>query len=120
MKFIFRSLRTKADQQQGLKETYLICVEAPKRVVEQSFSYLELKGEPVKIFQGLCNFTEVTQALKFVEPKIVDEDSIPHSQSKLKDYPKLQAYLSKHMTDGLYLLQFRKCSDISCCQIRGK
>ena len=54
MKFIFRSLRTKADQQQGLKETYLTCVEAPKRVVEQSFSYLELKGEPVNKISKLA------------------------------------------------------------------
>ena len=36
--------------------------------------------------------------------------------AKLNDFPQLKAYLRKHMTEGLYLLQYRKCGDASCCQ----
>ena len=35
--------------------------------------------------------------------------------SKLSKYQQLKDYLEKHMIDGLYILQFRKCNDMSCC-----
>ena len=36
--------------------------------------------------------------------------------AKLKDFPGLQSFLQQHMTEGLYLLQFRKCEDDDCCK----
>ena len=103
-----------------MKETYLSCIETPRRILKQSFEYLELKGKPVKTFEPNIEDSEVLTVLKSIEPLIENEGSIPHAQAKLKDYPALQKFLGRHMTDGLYLLQFRKCNDESCCKIRGK
>ncbi len=35
--------------------------------------------------------------------------------AKLKEYKRLEAFFEVHMTEGLYLLQFRKCDDRNCC-----
>ena len=35
--------------------------------------------------------------------------------SKLPKYQQLKDYLERHMIDGLYMLQFRKCGDMGCC-----
>ena len=57
----------------------------------------------------------VVKVLGSIEPKNKKED-IAHGLSKLKNYPDLESYLEKHITDGLYLSQFRKCEDETCCQ----
>ena len=56
----------------------------------------------------------VVKVLGSIEPKIQKED-IAHALSKLKNHPNLESYLVKHMEDRLYLLQFRKCEDETCC-----
>ena len=48
------------------------------------------------------------------------EVDIPHAMAKLKDFPSLERYMERHVTEGLYLLQFRKCKDKSCCSLRCK
>ena len=58
----------------------------------------------------------VVKVLGNIEPKIQKEEDIPHALSKLKNYPNLESYLEKHMKDGLYLLQFKKCEDETCCK----
>ena len=37
----------------------------------------------------------------------------------MKIFPSLQQYFDKHLTEGLYLLQFRKCDDKNCCTIKN-
>lgn len=39
--------------------------------------------------------------------------------AKLKEYPQLKQYFEAHLTDGLYMLQFRKCTDRTCCIMRN-
>lgn len=35
---------------------------------------------------------------------------------KLTDFPAIQSFFNCHMTEGLYLLQFRKCQNSECCK----
>ena len=35
---------------------------------------------------------------------------------KLRDFPALQSFFNRHMTEGLYLLQFHKCQNSECCK----
>ena len=37
---------------------------------------------------------------------------------KLKEFSNLKEFFESHITDGLYMLQFRKCSKASCCVIK--
>ena len=53
------------------------------------------------------------QTLHRIEPLITQEDDIPHAQAKLKNFSSL------HLTEGLYMLQFRKSEEETCC-IRKK
>ena len=67
----------------------------------------------MNVFKLNKNVNEVVQALNRIEPLITQEDDIHHAQAKLKNFPSL------HLTEGLYMLQFRKCEDETCC-IRKK
>ena len=66
-------------------------------------------------FRADCVPDMVVKVLENIKPIIRKED-ILHVLSKLKSYPNLESYLEKHTKDGLYLLQFRKCEDETCCQ----
>ena len=67
----------------------------------------------MKVFKLNKNVNEVVQTLHRIEPLITQEDDIPHAQAKLKNFPSL------HLTEGLYMLQFRKSEEETCC-IRKK
>ena len=110
-----KSIRRKATESQSLKEAYTSSIEAPIQKVESSFSMLDLKGKQVKIFKHNRDCTEIINTLSVIEPTIKPEENIPHAMAELPKYHQLKDYLEKHMTDGLYMLQFRKCDDISCC-----
>ena len=110
-----KSIRRKATECQGLKEAYTSSIEAPIQKVESSFSMLDLKGKQVKIFKTNRDCTEIINTLSVIEPTIKPEEDIPHAMSEVAKYQQLKDYLEKHMTDGLYMLQFRKCDDMSCC-----
>ena len=114
-----KSLRDKAISQQGTEEALLSSTEAPRRILHDVFSLLELKGKPVKMFQESRDDTEIITALCSIESKITSEADIPHSIAKLPSYPGLHSYMGKHMVEGLYLLQFRKCANKECCQFRS-
>ena len=114
-----KSIRNKADQHQGLKEAHLRSIEHPRRVLEECFSNLQLKGKPFQMFQPNRNDIEVVAALRKIEPTITSDALIPHRRAALKDYPGLESFLDRHLTDGLYLLQYRKCGDENCCKLRG-
>ena len=112
-----KALRSKADQQIGFKETFMSSIEHSRRLVESSFSGLELKEKQLKIFQPSRSDSEIINALQKIEPLIKDHGSIPHSQAKLCEYPSLEIYFEAHMKEGLYLLQFRKCMGDNCCKL---
>ena len=57
--------------------------------------------------------------LNRIEPLITQENDIPQAQANLKNFPSLHKYFGDHLTKGLYMLQFRKCEDETCC-IRKK
>ena len=101
-----KSLREKGNQQTGFKEDYASSIENARKIVEESFKDLELKGKAIKIFQLLLEEQEVISALQNIELRITSEEAIPHAQSKLKEYPALERFFENHMTDGLYLFQF--------------
>ena len=61
----------------------------------------------------------MVQTLNRIEPLFTQEDDIPHAQVKLKNFPSLHMYFGDHLNEGLYMLQFRKCEDETCC-IRKK
>ena len=82
-----------------------------RKETENSFSRLELKGKKVKTFLPTRNNREVVDALKDIDPTTTADQLIPHSRSKLKKFQSLQRYFDKHLKEGLYLLQFRKCND---------
>ena len=110
-----KSIRRKATECQVLKEAYASSIEAPIQKAESSFSMLDLKGKQIKIFKSNRDFEELLNTLTIIEPTIKSEEDIPHAMSKLSKYQQLKDYLEKHMIDGLYILQFRKCNDMSCC-----
>ena len=58
-----KSIRSKAKQQQGLKEVYLESLQAPIHTLERTFSELELKGKPIQIFKPQRDEEELIQAL---------------------------------------------------------
>ena len=58
---------------------------------------------------------EVADALKDIYLTITADQLIPYIRSKRKNSPSLQQYFNKHLPEGLYLLQFRKCDDKNCC-----
>ena len=62
---------------------------------------------------------EVVNALKDIDLTITADQLITHSRSKLKNFPSLKLYFDKHLTEGLYLLQFRKSDDQNCCTIKN-
>ena len=47
---------------------------------------------------------------------ITSDEKIPHAMASLPDYPSLKSFFTRHLTEGLYMLQFRKCEDLTCCQ----
>jgi len=110
-----KELRKSEVNHQGFKEAYLSSIEHPRKLVESSFSSLDMKGRKIKIFQPYREEKEIVDTLNRIEPLITSDDSIPHLRSKLSSYPSLERFLEEHLTDGLYLLQFRKCDDASCC-----
>ena len=114
-----KRLREKSNKHQGLKETYLASLEKPRKILEDTFQFLELKGNSVKVFKPNKNVNEVVQTLNRMEPLITQENDIPHAQAKLKNFPSLHKYFGDHLIEGLYMLQFRKCEDETCC-IRKK
>ena len=114
-----KRLRDKSNEHQGLKETYLASLEKSRTILEDTFQFLELKGNSVKVFKLNKNVDEVVQTLNIMEPLITQENDISHAQTKLKNFPSLHKYFGDHLIEGLYMLQFRKCEDEACC-IRKK
>ena len=115
-----KAIREKSQHEQGLQEADpLASIENARKEIENSFSRLELKRKKVKTFLPTRNSREVVDALKDIDPTITADQLIPHSRSKLKKFPRLQRYFDKHLTEGLYLLQFRKCDDKNCCTIKN-
>ena len=112
-----KALRSKADQQIGFKEAFMSSIEHSGRLIESSFSGLELKRKQLKIFQPSRSDSEIINALQKIEPLIKIDGSIPHSQAKLREYPSLEKSFEAHVKEGLYLLQFRKCMDNNCCEL---
>lgn len=110
-----KAIRLKSKEQQGLKEIYQASIEAPRKILESCFEQLELKGTAVKIFQPNKDDSEVLKALNDIDIFISKSEDIPHSRSKLKDFPSLKLYFDEHLAEGLYMLQFRKCDRVQCC-----
>ena len=108
-----KAIRTKASQQQGVKKTYDASLETSRRTLEKSFSTLELKGKEVKIFPPNRDCKEVIAALQKIEPMISEDATIPHARPKFRNFPSLREFFENHMKEGLYLLQFRKCDDLT-------
>ena len=106
-------------EHQGLKEIYLASLEKSRKIFEDSFQFLELKGNSVKVFKSNKNVNEGVETLNKIELLITQEDGIPHAQAKLKNFPSLHKYFGDHLTEGLYMLQFRKYED-ETCRIRKK
>ena len=114
-----KRLRDKSNEHQGLKETYLASLEKSRTILEDTFQFLELKGNSVKVFKPNKNVNEVVQTLNRIEPLITQENGIPHAQAKLTKFLSLHKYFEDNLIEGLYMLQFRKCEDETCC-IRKK
>ena len=114
-----KRLKDKSNEHQGLKETYLASLEKPRKILEDTFHFLELKGKCVKVFKPNKNVNEVVQTLNRIEPLITQENGIPHAQAKLTKFLSLHKYFEDNLIEGLYMLQFRKCEDETCC-IRKK
>ena len=114
-----KGVREKSNEHQGLKETYLASLEKPRKIPDNTFQFLELKGNSVKVFKPDKNVNEVFQKLNRTEPLIMEENDIPHTQAKLKSFPSLDKYFGDYLTKSLYMLQFRRCEDETCC-IRKK
>ena len=114
------SVRSKADQHVGLKEYYLKSIAKPRRIIESTFSELELKGIPFKVFEQLRDEKEVVDVLHKIEPLITSDSTMPRRRTSLKSYPCLEKYLEVHLNEGLYMLQFRKCNDHTCCILRSE
>ena len=115
-----KSLREKASKHLGFKEAFQASVEAPRRLLGNVLASLQLKGKQVKCYEAGRDEREIVAALNSIDPVIEHEEDIPHAMAKLKDFPSLEKYFERHMTEGLYLLQFGKCEDESCCSLRCK
>ena len=85
-----KGLREKSNEQQGLKETYLANLGKPRNIPEDTLQFLELKGNSLKVFKPDKNVNEVVQTLNRIEPLITQENDIPHTQAKLKNFPSLR------------------------------
>ena len=114
-----KDVRAKAKKNQGLSEAFQTSLQSPIKTLENCFKSMELKGKSVETFQPSRDHNEIVDCLSNIEPKIVDESTIPHNQPKLHHYPSLQSFFGKHMIEGLYMLQFRKCDNKDCCVIRN-
>ena len=114
-----KTLRESGAKFPGFKDAFLSSIEAPRKQLYEVFRSLQLKGKNVKVYEAARDPAEVVQALNKIEPNICQEEDIPHSMSKLKNYPSLKQYLERHMVEGLYLLQFRKCNDKDCCLLQS-
>ena len=114
-----KALREKSNEHQGLKQTYLASLEKPRKILEETFQFLALKGNSIKVFKPNKNVNEVVQTLNRIELLITQENDVSHAQSKLKNFLSLHKYFGDHLTEGLYMLQYRKCEDETCC-IRKK
>ena len=80
-------------------------------ILEDTFQFFELKGNSVKVFKPNKKVNEVVQTLNRIAPLITHENDIPHAQAKLKNFPFLHKYFGDHLTEDLYMLQFRKCEE---------
>ena len=98
-----KGLKEKTNEHQGLKEIYLASLEKPRKVLGDSFQFLELNGNSVKVFKPHKNLNEVVQTLNRIEPLIKQENEIPHAQAKLKNFPFLHKYFGDHLTESLTL-----------------
>ena len=83
--------------------------------MKNSLQLLELKGKPIKLFNPNRNANDIIAVLPSIDATIQNEKSILHARAKLKNYPALEKYFEDHLTEGLYMLQFRKCDNDSCC-----
>lgn len=110
--------RSKAKNHQGLSDSFQTSLQSSIKTLENCYSSMELKGKPVKTFKPSRDVSEVVKCLSSIDPKITDESTIPHNQPKLGNFPSLQSLFQAHMTEGLYLLQFRKCDNKECCKLR--
>ena len=110
------ALRQAESKTHGLKAAYHASIEHARKTLENAFSSLQLKGKQVRVYPSSRESTAVVNALNRIEPLIKTEENIPHAIANLTKYPALERFLESHMTDGLYLLQFRKCEDQACCQ----
>uniref|UniRef100_A0A7M5VAL2 Zinc finger PHD-type domain-containing protein n=2 Tax=Clytia hemisphaerica TaxID=252671 RepID=A0A7M5VAL2_9CNID len=111
-----KGMRELNKKTQGMKQAYQSSIKTPIQIIEDSFSHLELKGKNIKIAKPNRDTSKIVAALKSIEPKIGTDEDIPRAMAKLPNFPSLKSYLEKHMKDGLYLIQFRKCDDLACCQ----
>ena len=112
-----KNICRKATECQGLKEVYTSSIEVPIQKLESSFSMLDLKEKQVKkqSFKPNHDCKELLNALTIIKPTIKLEEDTSLTMSKLPKYQQLKDYLERHMIDGSYMLQFRKCDDMSCC-----
>ena len=85
-----KGLREKSNEQQGLKDTYLASLGKTRNISEDTLQFLELKGNSLKVFKPDKNVNEVVQTLNRIEPLITQENDIPHTQAKLKNFPSLR------------------------------
>ena len=54
-----KRLKDKSNEHQGLKETYLASLEKPRKILEDTFHFLELKGKCVKVFKPNKNLMKL-------------------------------------------------------------
>ena len=113
-----KSLRAKEETQHGLRDAYLSSIENCRRLLEYIFSQLSLKGKKFKTFQPNNDSDEVLQSLINIEKKIA-VTGIPHKRASLTEYPDLKKFFDDHLTEGLYMLQYGKCDNGDCCQLRN-
>ena len=83
----------------GLKEICFVSLEKPRKILEDSFQFLEQKGNSIKDFKPNKKVNEVAQTLNRIEPLITQEDEIPHAEAKLKNFPFLHKYFGDHLTE---------------------
>ena len=114
-----KGVREKSNEYQRLKEVYLASLEEPRKILEDSFQFLELKGNSVKNLKPNKNVNEVIQTLNRVEPLITQEDDILHAQRKLRNFSSLHRYFGDDLNEVLYMLQFWKREEQTSC-IRKK
>ena len=74
-----KALREKSNEHQGLKQTYLASLEKPRMILEDTFQFLALKGNSIKVLKPNKNVNEVVQTLNGIEPLITQENDVPHA-----------------------------------------